>query len=93
MDEEDEWIEEDEDDTDAGRRLVYNKSKWFLVEEWRNTNKQEALRRAAVIMIEDFQIAGGPVLEYGAPTDRKDGPYRSRNVSAGFIYLFIYLYI
>ena len=33
--------------------------------------KQEALNRAAEIMIEDFQIAGGPILEYVEPTDRK----------------------
>ena len=38
--------------------MVYNKNKWFLVEEWRNVDKQEALNRAAEIMIEDFQIAG-----------------------------------
>ena len=54
-------------------------------------DKQEALNRAAEIMIEDFQIAGGPILEYVAPTDRKIGPYGSRNVSDGFIY-FIYTF-
>ena len=85
--EEDEWNQGD--DTDAGRRTVYNKNSWFLVEEWRNIDKEEALRRAAVIMIKDFQIAGGPILEYVAPTDRKIGPYGYRNVSVG-LFLFIY---
>ena len=64
--EEDEWKP-----GDAERRTVCNKNKWFLVEEWRKVGKQEALNRAADIMIEDFQIAGGPILEYVAPTDRK----------------------
>ena len=86
--EEDEWKPGDE-----GRRVVYNKNKLFLVEEWINIEKQEALRRVAVIMIEDFHIAGGPIFEYGAQTDKKIGPYGSRNVSVGFIYLFIYPYI
>ena len=89
--EEDEWNQGY--DTDAGRRTVYNKKKWFLVEEWRNMDKGEALRQEAVIMIEDFQIARGLILEYAALTDRKIGPYGNRNVSVGFIYLFIYTYI
>ena len=93
VEEDDEWMQEDEDDTNVGRLLAYFKKKWFLVEEWRNIDKEEALRRAAVIMIEDFQIAGGPLFEYVVPTDRKIGPYGSRNVSVGFIYLFIYVYI
>ena len=38
--EEDKW--KPGDDRDAGRRTVYNKNKWFLVEEWRNIDKQEA---------------------------------------------------
>ena len=97
----DEVVEKEEDEEDEeevewkpgnkGRQMVYNKNKWFLVEEWRNVDKQEALNRAAEIMIEDFQIAGGPILEYVAPTDRKIGPYGSRNVSDGFIY-FIYTF-
>ena len=54
------------DSVEAGRRTVYNKNKWFLVKEWRNVNIQEALNRAAEITIEDFQIAGGLILEYVA---------------------------
>ena len=91
--EEDEEEEEEYVDewklADEGRRVVYNKNKWFLVAEWYNVEKHEAFNRAAEIMIEDFQIAGGPILEYVAPTERKIGPYGSRNVSDGFIY-FIY---
>ena len=30
---------------------------------------------AAEIIIEDFNNAGGPLLEYGEPTERKIGPY------------------
>ena len=96
-------VEKDEDEEEKeeeewrpgveGRQFVYNKNKWFLVKEWRNVAKQEALNRAAVIMIEDFQIAGGPLFEYVAPTDRMIEPYGSRNVSVGFIYSFICLYI
>ena len=52
---------------------------------------EEALRRAAEIMIEDFNNSGGPLLEYGAPTERKIGPYGARNVSDGFIYLYLYI--
>ena len=91
MEEED--AEEDErnegGDTNAGRRTVYNKNKRFLVEEWINVDKEEALKRVAVIMIDDFQIAGGPILEYVAPTDRKIGPYGYKNASVG-LFLFIY---
>ena len=87
--EKEEVVEEEEEKEwkpgDEGRRMAYNKSKWFLGKEWRNVDKQEALNQAAEIMIEDFQIAGGPILEYVAPTDRKIGPYGSRNVSDGFI--------
>ena len=46
---------------------------------------EEAL--PAEIMIEDFNNAGGPLLEYGAPTERKIGPYGARNVSEGFIFV------
>ena len=63
MAEKEEEEEEEVDEwklVDEGRRVVYNKNKWFLVAEW-----------------------------YVAPTERKIGPYGSRNVSDGFIY-FIY---
>ena len=66
--EEDEWKPADE-----GRRVAYNKNKWFLVAEWYDVEQQEACNRAAAIMIEDFQIAGGPILEYASPTERKIG--------------------
>ena len=49
------------------------------------------MNRAAEGMIEDFNNAGGPILEYASPTERKIGPYRSRNVSDGFIYLYLYI--
>ena len=49
---------------------------------------EEALRRAAEIMIEDFNNAGGPLLDYGEPTERKIGPYGARNVSEEFIYVY-----
>ena len=84
--EEDEWKPADE-----GRRVVYNKNKWFLVAEWYDVEQQEAWNRAAEIMIEDFQIAGGPILEYASPTERKIGPYGSRNVSHGFIYFYLFI--
>ena len=63
------------------RRVLYNKNKWFLVAEWYDVEQQEAWNRAAQIMIEDFNNAGGQVLEYAAPTERKIGPYSTRNVS------------
>ena len=46
---------------------------------------EEVLRLAAEIMIEDFNNAGGPLLDYGEPTERKIGPYGARNVSEEFI--------
>ena len=91
--EDEEEVEEEVDEwklADEGRRVVYNKNKWFLVAEWYNVEKHEAFNWAAEIMIEDFQIAGGPILEYVAPTERKIGPYGSRNVRDGF---YLYLYI
>ena len=43
-------------------------------------------------MIEDFKNAGGPVMEYAAPTERKIGPYGARNViDWGFYFLFIHM--
>ena len=54
-------------------------------------DKEEALRGAAEIMIENFNNAGGPLLEYAPPTERKIGPYGARNVSDGFIYFYLYI--
>ena len=71
--------------------MLYNKNKWILVAEWYDVDEQEARNRAAEIMIEDFNNAGGPVLEYAAPTERKIGPYCARNVS-NWVFIF-YLYI
>ena len=77
--------------TDEVRRVPYYKNKWFLVAEWYYVEQQEAWNRAAEIMIEDFNNAGGPVLEYAPPTERKVGPYGARNVSDGFIYFYLYI--
>ena len=78
-------------DANAERRVVYNKNKWFLVAEWYNIEQREAWNRAAEIMIEDFQTAGGPIMEYAMSTERKIGPYSSRNMSDGFIYFHLYI--
>ena len=87
---EEEEEEEEEDKkwkpADEARRVPYTKNKWFLVAEWHNVDMEEALRLAAEIMIEDFNNAGGPLLEYGEPTERKIGPYGARNVSEAFSY-------
>ena len=73
--------------------MLYNKNKWFLVAEWYDVDEQEARNRAAAeIMIEDFNNLGGPVLEYGAPTERKIGPYGARNVSEWCLLFSIYTY-
>ena len=55
-DEQDEWKEDDDEDTDGESRGAYRKNKWKLVAVWTNIDKQKALRRAAEIMIDDFQI-------------------------------------
>ena len=68
--EEEEWKPAD---ANAERRVIYNKKKWFLDAEWYDVDEQEARNRAAEIMIEDFNKAGRPVLEYGAPTERRIG--------------------
>ena len=85
--EEEEW----KSDVNAERRVLYNKNKWFLVAEWYNVDEQEARNRAAEIMIEGFNNAGGPVLEYAPPTERKIGPHGARNVSEGFIHFYFYI--
>ena len=86
-DDEDEWKEDDDEDTDGGSRLAYRKNKWKLVAVWTNIDKQEAFRRAAEIMIDDFQVAGGPVHAYADPTERKIGPYGHRNLSISLVCL------
>ena len=48
---------------------------------WTNIDKQEALRRAAEIMIDDFEVAGGPVHASVAPTENKIEPFGYRNAS------------
>ena len=78
-----EWKEEDE-----AKRVPYTKNKWFLVAEYYDIDMKEALRQAAEIMIEDFNNAGGPLLDYGEPTERKIGPYGARNVSEEVIYIY-----
>ena len=87
--EEEEWKLED---ANAEMRVLYNKNRWFLVAEWYDVDEQEARNRAAEIMIEDFNNAGGPVLEYGAPTERKIGPYGARNVVEWCLLFSIYTY-
>ena len=57
-DDEDEWKEDKEEETDGGSLSAYRKNKWKLVAVWTNIDKQEALRRAAEIMTDDFQVAG-----------------------------------
>ena len=52
---------------------------------WTNIDKQEAFRRAADIMIEDIQVAGGPVHPWGEVTEKKFGPYGHRNVSISLV--------
>ena len=88
--EEEEWKQDDGEETDGGSRSSYRKNKWRLVAVWTDIEKQEALRRAGVIMTEDFMIGGGSEHEYADPADKKIGPYGYRNVSIGLIYL-IYL--
>ena len=63
----------------------------MLVAEWHDVDMEEVLRLAAEIMIEDFNNAGGPLLDYGEPTERKIGPYGARNVSEDFIYVYFLL--
>ena len=36
---------------DEARRVSYTKNKWFLVEEWHDVDMEEALGRAAEIMM------------------------------------------
>ena len=83
MDEEDEWIEEDEDDTDAGRRLVYNKSKWFLLLSGRMEKYRQGISFKAGGSNYDrrFSDRGGTNTRICGPTDRKIGPFGHRNVS------------
>ena len=85
--------EEDEEDKEWKaeeelKRVPYTKNKWFLVAEYHDIDMEEALRQAVEIMIEDFDNAGGPLLDYGKPTERKIGPYGARNVSEEVIYIY-----
>ena len=89
--EEEEQEDKDWKSMDDGRPAAYNKNKWFLVAEWHDVDMNEALRRAAEIMTEDFNNAGGPLLEYGAPTEKKIEPYGAKNASEGFSYFYFYI--
>ena len=85
--------EEDEEDKEwkaeeDSKRVPYTKNKWFLVAEYHDIDMEKALIQAAEIMIEDFNNAGGPLLDYGKPTERKIGPYGARNVSEEVIYIY-----
>ena len=82
---EDEWKEDDDEGTDGGSRSAYKKNKWKLVSVWTNIDKQEAFRRAAEIMIEDFQVVDGPVHPWGKVTEKKIGPYGYRNVNISLV--------
>ena len=91
-DEEDDAEEDEEnfrEETD-GSRTAYKKNRWRVVAVWTNTTKKEAYRQAAEIMTADFNIAGGPTLSWGEPTDRKIGPCSSRSVSVNnFVYIYL----
>ena len=79
----DEEDEDDDDETD-GSRSTYKKNIWKVVAVWTNIDKEEAYRRAAEIMTADFEVAGGPMHSWGEPSEKKIGPFGSRNVSAYF---------
>ena len=66
---EDKWTEDDDEGTDAGSRSSFMKKKWKLVVVWTNIDKEEAYRRAAVIMTDDFEVAGGPAHTWGEPSE------------------------
>ena len=78
--EEDEWTNDDDEETDAGRS-TYKKNIWNIVAVWSNIEKEEAYRRAAEIMTTDFDVAGGPTHPWGNPSVKKIGPFSSRSVS------------
>ena len=66
--------EEDEEDKEwkaeeDSKRVLYNKNKWFLVEEYHDIDMEEALSKAAEIMIEDFDFGFWPVSGRTWPRD------------------------
>ena len=57
-----------------------------------NIDKDEAYRRAAEIMTEDFDVAGGPPMhKWGEPSEKKIGPFGQRSVSIYILFYFIEL--
>ena len=55
---EDKGTEDDDEETDEWSRQSYIKNEWKLIAVWTNIDKQEAFRRVAEIMIEDFSGCG-----------------------------------
>ena len=82
--EEEEWREDESEDTD-GSWATYRKHEWKVVAVWTHMGKEEAYMRAAEIITNDFNIAGGPVHSWGEPSIKKIGPCSARNVS---VYIF-----
>ena len=69
-------MEDDDDETDTGGRHPYRENKWILVAAWSNIDKNEAYRRAAEIMTEDSDAAGGlPPTKWEEPSEKKIGPF------------------
>ena len=72
----------DDEETETGSLQPYRKNKWVLIASWSNIDKEEAYRQAAVIMTEDFDIAGGLAPNmWGEPSEKKIGPFGHRSVS------------
>ena len=66
--------EEDEKDkewkaADEAKRVPYTKNKWVLVAEYHDIDMEEALSKAAEIMIEDFDFGFWPVSGRTWPRD------------------------
>ena len=84
--EEEEWKEDGGEETD-GSQAIYRKHEWKVVAVWTHMGKEEAYRRTAEIITNDFNIAGGPAHSWWEPSIKKIGPCSARNVSVYFFRL------
>ena len=73
----------------GSRKGRYRKHRWELVSSWTGIGKMEAYGKAATIMTNDFNIAGGLAFtEWPGPTDKKIGPYGRKSVRVS-VFIFV----
>ena len=73
----------------GSRKGKYRKHQWELASCWKGIEKMDAYGKAATVMTNDFNVAGGLAFtDWPAPTERKIGPFGRKSVRVS-VFIFV----